>query len=68
MELEHHDAGLERFLSAQEESYEIALQEIKNGLSRATGCGISFRNYVSWVEAIWLDIMGLTISQRQSFT
>lgn len=35
MDLEQHDARLERFLSAQRDNYEIALQEIKSGLKQS---------------------------------
>ena len=36
------DNSLNRFLNAQEGSYEVALEELRNGKKQATGCGISF--------------------------
>jgi uncharacterized protein (DUF1810 family) len=35
---------LDRFLEAQQQTYENALREIREGKSRRTGCGLFFRS------------------------
>jgi uncharacterized protein (DUF1810 family) len=44
---------LNRFLLAQQDDYERALAEVKNGRKRDIGCGTSFRKSMGWGLAPW---------------
>lgn len=49
---------VDRFMKAQEMSYQSALQEIKKAERRGIGCGIYFRSSKVWAGAGLLSITG----------